>query len=259
VSSYLIGICTGSKQAISVIGSLKSDDSWCRIACQELGIIIVNVDYRLAPEYPFPAQIWDAWDALKWVFSYSAKLGVDTSRVSVGGLSAGGHLAAVVALLARDEPSMPPLKLQLLVVPAVDARYTPIEGDYPADDPYASHHRYAEAPCLPLNRMRWFGNLWLGTDPEARKKSAGSWLASPILAGSHAGLAPASLHCAEFDVLKDEGQAYHEMLQKAGVESQIKIYEGVAHPFGHWDGELEKAKEYVRDTIAVLRRAHAPT
>ncbi len=86
-------------------------------------------------EYPFPAQIWDAWAGLKWVFSNADKLGIDKTRVSVGGLSAGGHLAAVLAHLARDEKGMPPLKLQLLIVPSVDCRWTPIEGSASPDVP----------------------------------------------------------------------------------------------------------------------------
>src|ERR1700760_2946253 len=95
-------------------------------------MIIVDVDYRLAPEFPFPTQIWDSWAALKWVFANASKLGIDDSRVLIGGMSAGGHLAAVLAILARDEPNLPPLKLQMLVVPSVDARFTPIEGEYDA-------------------------------------------------------------------------------------------------------------------------------
>ena len=147
-----------------MIGSLKSDESWCRQACQALGMIIVDVDYRLAPEYPYPTQIWDAWAALKWVFANASTLGIDSSRVSIGGLSAGGHLSAVLAIMARDEPSMPALKLQMLVVPAVDNRFTPLEGSYDANiDPYPSH--IEDARCLPLHRMRWFSNLWIGTDP----------------------------------------------------------------------------------------------
>jgi acetyl esterase/lipase len=123
------------------------------------------VDYRLAPEYPYPAQIWDSWEALKWVFANSSKLGVDTSRVSVGGLSAGGHLAAVVALMARDDPEIPPLKLQLLVVPAVDARWIPIEGSCdPVKVPYETYISCERAPCLPLARMVWFADLWLSSD-----------------------------------------------------------------------------------------------
>lgn len=89
---------------------------------------MVNVDYRLSPEFPHPVPLTDSWAALKWVFTSADELGVDTSRVSVGGLSAGGQIAAVLALLARDEPGMPKLVLQMLVVPLVDARFIPLEG-----------------------------------------------------------------------------------------------------------------------------------
>lgn len=129
-------------------------------------MIIIDVDYRLAPEYPYPAQIWDSWAGLKWVFANATQLGIDSSRVSVGGLSAGGHLAAVVALMARDDPELPPLKLQLLVVPAVDARWIPIKGSCdPKKVPYETYISCEHGPCLPLSRMRWFADLWLGSDP----------------------------------------------------------------------------------------------
>ena len=148
-----------------VIGGLASDESWARQATQDVGMIIVDVDYRLAPEFPFPAQIWDSWAALKWVFANAGSLGVDTSRVSIGGLSAGGHLSAVLAHLARDEADMPPLRLQMLVVPSVDSRWTPLEGSVDPSCPYESYKTCEFAPCLPLQRMRWFSKLWIGTDP----------------------------------------------------------------------------------------------
>jgi acetyl esterase/lipase len=113
-------------------------------------MIIVDVDYRLAPEFPFPACIWDSWAALKWVFTNATSLGIDASRVSIGGLSAGGHLAAVMAIFARDEPGMPPLKLQILVVPVIDVRQIPIEGSCdPKTVPYESYVTCEFAPCLP--------------------------------------------------------------------------------------------------------------
>lgn len=119
----------------------------------------------MAPDYPHPVPMWDSWAALKWVFSEAASLGVDTSRVSIGGLSAGGQIAAVLALLARDDPSLPPLVLQMLIVPAVDGRYIPIEGSCdPKTTPYESYVKFEYAPCLPLQRLRWFYNLWLGMD-----------------------------------------------------------------------------------------------
>lgn len=147
-----------------VIGSLLSDEPWCRSATQTLGLIVVDVDYRLAPEHPHPAQVWDSWAALKWVFASASSLNIDPSRVSIGGLSAGGHIAAVLALLARDEPGMPALRLQLLIVPAVDARSIPLEGPVADGVEYGSMRSCEFAPCLPLNRMRWFSRHWLGTD-----------------------------------------------------------------------------------------------
>ena len=147
-----------------VIGSLHSDDSWCRQVCQAVGCIVLNVDYRMAPEHPHPVSLMDSWAALKWTFEKADELGIDTSRVSVGGLSAGGQIAAVLALMARDEPGMPKLALQMLIVPAVDMRFIPIEGSCDPGVPYKSYIDNEYAPCLPLHRSRWFYNLWLGTD-----------------------------------------------------------------------------------------------
>lgn len=147
-----------------VIGGLESDESWCRQACQEVGCIVVNVDYRMAPEFPHPVPLTDSWAALKFVFSEAEMLGIDVTRVSVGGASAGAQLAAVLAILARDDPSMPKLVLQNLVVPLVDVRYVPLKGSCDPSVPYKSYITNEYAPCLPLNRLRWFYNLWLGTD-----------------------------------------------------------------------------------------------
>jgi acetyl esterase/lipase len=147
-----------------VIGNLKSDEPWCRQACQAIGCIILNVDYRLAPEYPHPVPLTDSWAALKWVFTHAKELRIDTSRVSIGGLSAGGQIAAVLALFARDEPGMPKLALQMLIVPAVDTRFIPLEGPCDPSVPYESYIKNEFAPCLPLNRLRWFYKLWLGSD-----------------------------------------------------------------------------------------------
>jgi acetyl esterase/lipase len=148
-----------------VIGSLQSDDPWCRKACQGVGCIVVNVDYRLSPEFPHPVPLTDSWTALLWVFDEAERLKIDTSRVSIGGLSAGGQIAAVLAIKARDEPRLPKLALQSLIVPCVDVRFVPLEGSCSPDVPYASLIQNEFAPCLPLQRLRWFYNLWLGTDP----------------------------------------------------------------------------------------------
>jgi acetyl esterase/lipase len=127
--------------------------------------VIVNIDYRLAPEFPHPTQVWDCWAVVKWVVAHAEMLKVDVTRMSVGGGSAGGHLSAVTALLARDDPEIPPLKLQLLIVPATDARYMPIEGSADPSVPYETYITCEHVPCLPLQRMVWFYALWLGKDP----------------------------------------------------------------------------------------------
>ncbi|KAI1091937.1 alpha/beta hydrolase fold protein [Rostrohypoxylon terebratum] len=240
-----------------VIGGLESDVSFCRNVCQRAGIIIVNVDYRMAPEYPHPVSATDSWQALKWTFENAEKLKIDRSRVGVGGLSAGGCIAAVLALLARDEPGIPDLAVQLLIVPVIDARYIPTEGSCdPAKTPYKSYIDFEFAPMLPLNRLVWFYNLWLGTDG-SREEKVKDFRASPIVAESHSNLAPAVIRLAEIDPLVSEGVAYHEKLTAAGTPSKLKIYKGQGHPFGHWDGANPTAKEFISDCIGELKAAFA--
>ncbi|EOD49815.1 putative alpha beta hydrolase fold-3 domain containing protein [Neofusicoccum parvum UCRNP2] len=153
-----------------VIGNLLTDEPFCRQACQRVGCVVVDVNYRHGPETPFPAAVWDAFVALEWVVSRADALGVDPRRVAVGGLSAGGHLAAVVAHLARDA-GMPSLRLQLLVVPCVDMRWTPVEGRCEAGAvPYATYVELEDVPCLPLQRMRWFFNYWVGRGGAQRSR-----------------------------------------------------------------------------------------
>jgi acetyl esterase/lipase len=118
----------------------------------------------MAPDFPHPVPLTDSWAALKWAFANAEELGIDKERVSIGGLSAGGQISAVFALLARDEPGIPKLVLQMLVVPIVDARFIPLEGSCDPSTPYESLKAHEFAPCLPLQRLRWFYNLWLGTD-----------------------------------------------------------------------------------------------
>ncbi|KAI0595877.1 Alpha/Beta hydrolase protein [Biscogniauxia sp. FL1348] len=243
-----------------VIGGLQDDEVLCRNVCQRVGCAVVNVAYRLSPEYPHPTPVADSWDALKWVLGDAGRgLGIDAARVAVSGLSAGGCIAAALALLARDEPGTPPLALQLLIVPVIDARYVPREGPAPAGCPYASYRALEFAPSLPLARLSWFYNYWLGTgtDEAGREARARDFRASPILAASHAGLAPASIRCAGVDPLVDEGVAYHEKLRAAGTQSKIKIYQGQGHPFGQWGGANPAAREFTQDCVNDLKEAFA--
>lgn len=224
--------------------------------CQAVGCIVINVEYRMAPEFPHPTPTTDAWDALKWAIANADLLGVDISRLAVSGLSAGGCLAAAVALMARDDHSMPKLVLQLLIVPVLDARFVPTEGSCDAERvPYSSYITFEFAPMLPLARLVWFYNLWLGTDTATREAKAKDIRASPILATSHGDLAPASLHVAEIDPLSSEAIAYHEKLRADGTASELKIYPGVGHPFSYWDSKLGAARDFVSNTKEALKGA----
>ncbi|KAI0514469.1 alpha beta hydrolase fold-3 domain-containing protein [Xylaria bambusicola] len=236
-----------------VIGDLNSDEPLVRQLCQGAGCVVVNADYRTAPEFPHPTSVLDSWDVLKWVFAKADELNVDTSRIAVSGLSAGGCIAAVLSILARDDPTLPPLKLQILIVPLADVRYVPVEGSCKGG-PYESYVSNEFAPMLPLSRLVWFYNYWLGTGPE-RSEKAEDFRASPLLAKSHENLAPASIRAAEVDPLVSEAKAYHEKLRAAGTQSKIKIYKGQGHTFPQWDGFNPGSKEFVQDCINDLKEA----
>ncbi|CAJ2502916.1 Uu.00g103100.m01.CDS01 [Anthostomella pinea] len=235
-----------------VLGGLKDDEVLCRQLCQRVGCIVVNVDYRTAPDYPHPTPVLDSWEALQWVFKWAEKYNIDPWRVAVSGLSAGGCIAAVLSILARDKPTRP-LVLQLLMVPLVDARFVPPSVSW-GPNPYHSYVRLEHAPMLPLVRLSWFYNLWLGTD-EGREEKVKDFRASPILAESHANLAPASIRCAGVDPLVAEGIAYYDKLKAAGTQSKIKVYKGQGHTLPHWDGANPASKVFVEDCIGDLKGA----
>ena len=225
-----------------VIGDLDSHDRECRALCRGAGCLVVSVQYRLAPEHVFPAAPDDAFAALTWVAAHAEELGGDGSRIAVGGDSAGGNLAAVVALLARDAGG-PALRFQLLVYPAVDMRL---------DNPFASRQENAEAPFLNRETMDWFeGHYFKGdvdrTDPKL----------SPLLASSHAGLPPALIATAEFDPLRDEGEAYAKTLQEAGVAATLHRYDGMPHVFFQLWAITDAGKELIAEASEALRGALA--
>src|ERR1051325_6637444 len=183
-----------------VIGDLETHDVLCRQLTAEAGIEVVAVDYRLAPEAKFPAAVDDAWAATKWVVANAGKLGADPTRIAVGGDSAGGNLAAVVALLARDAGA-PAIALQVLLYPVTD---TSTET--------ASYRQCADGYLLTRDGMQWFFDHYLKSPAEAS-----DWRIAPLRAPSHAGVAPAVVITAGFDPLRDEGEAYARKLREAGV------------------------------------------
>jgi len=225
------------------IGSLDSHDPVARQLCARAEAVVVSVDYRLAPEHPFPAAVDDSFAALTWVAANAAELGADGARLAVCGDSAGGNLAAVACLLARDAGG-PAIQFQALVYPTTDAR-----GGYP------SIEENADGAFLSADTMRWFIEHYLASSPE----SADDWRATPMLAPDLAGLPPALVLTAEFDPLRDEGEAYAEALRAAGNQVDVKRYDGMTHMFFQLGGVLDVARDAIAETAAALKRALHPT
>jgi len=197
-----------------VIGDLDTHDTLCRQLTAEAGISVVAVDYRLAPEHKFPAAADDAWAATKWVVEHAAELGVDPGKLAVGGDSAGGNLAAVVALQARDAGG-PAITLQALLYPVTDLGAET-----------QSYRDLADGYMLTREGMRWFIAHYLGKPQDAE-----DWRASPIRARSFAGVAPALIVTAGYDPLRDEGDAYAQKLRAAGVNVDHVSFGGMIHGF----------------------------
>jgi acetyl esterase len=197
-----------------VIGDLETHDTMCRHLANAADCAVVSVDYRLAPEHKFPAAVEDCLLATEWVAENGAALGIDGMRLAVGGDSAGGNLAAVVSLLARDR-GMPSLRYQLLLYPPVD-----FAGRH------ESHARFAEGYLLTTATMRWFSEQYL-PGPE----DVANWCASPLQAADLAGLPPAYVLTAGFDPLCDEGAAYAERLREHGVAVRHRHVADQIHGF----------------------------
>jgi acetyl esterase len=215
------------------VGDIASWDSFCRSLCNASGCVTVSVDYRLAPEHKFPAGVEDCLAATEWVLAHGAELRVDGSRVFVAGDSAGGTLAAVVALLLRDK-GVKGLAGQILIYP-VTAHYDP---------PTASYLENAEGYGLTRKGMMWFWDHYLNDRSEAK-----DFRAAPLVAASLRGLPRAFVVTAEYDVLRDEAQAYARRLEEAGVEVTHVFAEGMNHGFACSANEfpfLPQAKDVLR-------------
>ena len=197
-----------------VICSVETHDGLARRLANAAGAVVVSVEYRLAPEARCPAAAQDCYAATQWIHEHAAELGADPDRLVVAGDSAGGNLAAVVALMAREQGA-PPIRQQVLVYPVIDAA---------CDAP--SYTENAEGYFLEATGMRWFWDHYLGPDGDGAHHHA-----SPIRASDLSGLPPAVVITAEFDPLRDEGEAYAEALQAAGVLVTVRRYDGMIHGF----------------------------
>ena len=221
-----------------VIGDPDTHDGLCRALANGARCAVFSVDYRLAPEHPFPAAVDDCVAATRYVSEQARALRVDAARIAVGGDSAGGNLAAVVALTARDAGG-PAIRYQLLIYPATDQRFS-----------YPSYARNGEGFLLTLPVMEYFRGHYL-----PRKDDWLDWRASPLLAKSLAGLPPAYVLTAGFDPLVDEGGAYADRLAREGVEVAYREYPDMIHGFVLFGGQVATANTAVAECCTRLRAA----
>jgi acetyl esterase len=221
-----------------VLGNIQSVDAMCRILTNEARCITVSVEYRLAPEHKFPAAPEDCYAATRWIAEHAADFNGDAARIAVGGESAGGNLAAVVALMARDRGG-PKLVFQLLIYPATGG-----DGDTP------STRENAEGYMLTREDGEWFMNHYLSSEADRQNP----YLA-PLKATDLRGLPPAVVVTAEFDPLRDEGEYYAARLHDAGVPVKTKRYDGMIHGFVNFAGMLDKGRQALSEAAGALRGA----
>jgi acetyl esterase len=224
-----------------VIGDLETHDDLCRCLANGSGCRVVSVDYRLAPECPFPAAVDDCFAATKYVAAQAAEFGINASQLAVGGDSAGGNLAAVVCLLAKTEG--PKIAFQLLIYPVTQLG----QPEMP------SMKENAKGYFLERESMAWFTRMYC---PDAAHH--GDHRMSPLLAKDLSGLPPAYVATAGFDPLRDEGKAYADKLDAAGVPVTYVNYPGMIHGFFSLRGFVPKAREAVAAAAAAVNAALSP-
>ncbi len=221
-----------------VLGGLNTHHGVCATLAQQAGCVVCSVDYRMAPEHRFPAAVDDAWAVTTWAAEHADELGGRPGALAVGGDSAGGNLAAVCALKARDTGL--PLALQLLVYPVMDA-----------DLETSTYREFAEGYFLTAYAMRWFWDHYL---PEGDRFQPD---ASPLRADDVSGTAPALVITAEFDPLRDEGEAYARRLEEAGVPVTLSRYDGMIHGFYRMPAVIDRANDALAESSAALSAAFA--
>jgi acetyl esterase len=222
------------------VGGLDTHDDLCRSLCHRAGCLVVSVAYRLAPEAKFPAAVEDCYTALRWCAAHAGGVGGDPKRLAVAGDSAGGNLTAALALYTRDKGG-PTLTQQVLIYPVTNHAFDT-----------ASYHQNATGFGLSRERMVWYWNNYLskpedGTNPYA----------SPLQAKDLAGLPPALILTAEFDPLRDDGEAYAARLRHAGVAVHCTRYLEMNHGFLHFGAVYDQAKHGLEEVAAALRKAQA--
>jgi acetyl esterase len=224
-----------------VIGDLDTHDTLCRTLANEAACVVVAVDYRMGPEHRFPGAPDDCLAAARWVHAQAGELGIDASRIALGGDSAGGNLAAVVALALRDAGDAFSPVLQLLIYPATDMRAVA-----------PSHTLNGDGYLLTRETIAWFRGHYMGDAPLA------DWRASPLLHAQLGGLPPALVLTAGYDPLRDEGRQYADALSAAGTPTQYICFERQIHGFILMGRVLDEAHTATSLCALALRRAFAP-
>ena len=219
------------------VGNIRTHDTLCRVLSMKSGCAVISVDYRLAPAHKFPTASNDAWDAFQFIAKQGASLGLDPSRLAVGGDSAGGTRAAVCATLARDAGL--PLSLQMLIYPGTTAHQDT-----------ASHLRHVDGPLLTKAMIDFFFAQYVNT-PADRD----DWRFAPLLADDVDGVAPAWIGLAECDPVVDEGIAYADKLRAAGVPVDLEIYRGVIHEFIKMGRAIPEALQAQDDAARAIKEA----
>lgn len=221
-----------------VICDLDTHDDLCRSLTNGAGCVVVSVDYRLAPEYKFPAAPLDCYAATKWAAEHAAQLNGDPTRIALGGDSAGGNLTAVVTQMVRDQGG-PPLVFQLLIYPVTDIGIDTI-----------SKKENAEGYFLTLEDMFWFRDHYLNNKEEWKNP-----MVSPLLASDLSGLPPALVITAEYDPLRDEGEIYGRKLKEAGVPVTVTRYDGMIHGFLSIASSFTQSQQAIKQCSEALRAA----
>jgi len=223
-----------------VIGNLDTHDHACRVLATQADCMVVAVDYRLSPEFKFPAAVDDCIAVLRWLTLHALEIGGDPQRMAVGGDSAGGNLAAVCAILARND-GYPKLAFQLLIYPC-----TAPEPETP------SHRKFAEGHLLTRNTITWFYKQYVRSP-----KEFDDFRFAPLVAEDLSNLPPALVLVAGYDPLRDEGVDYAKRLIESGNRVTLVNYEGMIHGFLLMGGAVDAAKRALSESAAALRRAFA--
>ncbi|WP_160133725.1 alpha/beta hydrolase [Halococcus salsus] len=223
-----------------VIGSLDTHDAVCRGIANEADCLVLSVDYRLAPEHPFPAAVEDCYAATEWAAEFAPEIGGDPDRIAVGGDSAGGNLTAAVSLMARDQGG-PDLCHQSLIYPAVAS---------PPLHEFDSYAENGEGYFLERDDMAWFYERYIPRATDARNEYA-----APLLARDLADLPPATLITGGFDPLRDEGYAYADRLRDAGVAVEHEHFEGMIHGFISMTDVIDRSRDAIEVVAEGLRNS----